>query len=318
MTPRPVFLLFLLLCNPFVFSQNEISIATGEAQVDWTADKSELQVKKEAEDEATINALERAFGRIIIQGNSTYLKNLNTGELVETTTIFNSIANSNVKGDVVEVLNVRFEEKEGFAVLEGKKSKIRAMKCFIRLKAKPVTEETPDFEAYTLDCPDPRCINTAFSDNDPFFLAFKSPSPGYLSVFLDDGKRCQELLPYRRMPDRFQDGIPITAGTEYLFFSKKPEFTSEGLKEYTDEYFLRSESPMDQVRIFIVFSSTPLRNLVMGEGDRNELLKDSEQSQGYKLPKETSSEDFQRWLINIQSRKKDLRVTRVDITIAKP
>ena len=318
MTPRPVFLLFLLLCNPFVFSQNEISIATGEAQVDWTADKSELQVKKEAEDEATINALERAFGRIIIQGNSTYLKNLNTGELVETTTIFNSIANSNVKGDVVEVLNVRFEEKEGFAVLEGKKSKIRAMKCFIRLKAKPVTEETPDFEAYTLDCPDPRCINTAFSDNDPFFLAFKSPSPGYLSVFLDDGKRCQELLPYRRMPDRFQDGIPITAGTEYLFFSKKPEFAPEGLKDYTDEYFLRSESPMDQVRIFVVFSSTPLRNLVMGEGDRNELLKDSEQSQGYKLPKETSSEDFQRWLINTQGRKKDLRVTRVDITIAKP
>ncbi|MFH1937502.1 MAG: hypothetical protein ABIK52_08075 [Bacteroidota bacterium] len=315
---RLLILPLLCCCSQVVFSQNDIVIATGEAQVDWTADKSELQVKKEAEDAATINALERAFGRIIIQGNSTYLKNLNTGELVETTTIFNSIANSNVKGEVMEVLDTRFEEIEGVAVIDGKKSKIRAMKCFIRLRAKPVTEETPDFEAYTLDCPDLRCNSSSFSDNDPFFLAFKAPSSGYLSVFLDDGKRCQELLPYRRMPDRFQDGIPITPGKEYIFFSKKPEHTPEGLKDYTDEYFLRSESPMDQVRIFVVFSSTQLRNLTMSEGNRDGLLNDSEQSQGYKLPKETSSEDFQRWLINSQGRKKDLRVMRVDITIAKP
>ena len=84
---------------------------TGEAQVDWTSDKSEIQVKKEAELEATINAIERAFGRIVIQGYSTFLQNLTTGKLVETTTVFNTIAGSNVKGEVVgQPLDIRFEE----------------------------------------------------------------------------------------------------------------------------------------------------------------------------------------------------------------
>ncbi len=316
MTIRFYFILSAILIAPHLFSQNDLVTVTGEAQVDWTPEKSEIHVKREAEDAATIDALERAFGRMVIQGNSTYLKNINTGKLVETNTIFNSIGNSFVKGDVVEVLHTRFEEIEGVAEMEGKKSKTRAIRCTIRLKAKPVTEMTPDFTASTLGCPDPGCRKNDFKDNDPLFLAFQSPSSGFLSVFLDDGKYSQQLLPYSKMADPFQNGIPVTAGEDYLFFSKEKKFT-EKISTECDEYVMAAESPMDQLRMYILFSSTPLNKLTLVEGSRTDMLTEKEKASGYKLPKEASSEDFQRWLISNQQRKKDLRVMRIDITVTK-
>jgi len=312
-------LLFLLICfMQTPIAQNEMVTTTGEAQVDWTSDKSEIQVKKEAELEATINAIERAFGRIVIQGYSTFLQNLTTGKLVETTTVFNTIAGSNVKGEVVgQPLDIRFEEIEWIGTDAGKKRKFRDIKCTVKINAKPITELTPDFTALTLDCPDPKCEQSEYTENDPFFLYFQSPSPGYLSVFMDDGKICQQLLPYRRMPVSFHDGIPITAGKEYIFFSRKTEFAVVEFRDYVEEYSLRTESPIDQLRIFVVFSATPLQNPVMAEGNPDRLLRYSEQSQGYKLPREISSENFQRWLIYSQTRKQDLRVMRMDITIKR-
>jgi len=305
-----------ILIAPSLFSQNDIVTVKGEAQVDWTPEKSQIQVKKEAEDAATIDALERAFGRMVIQGNSTYLKNINTGKLVETNTIFNSIGNSFVKGDVVEVIETKFEEIEGETVMEGKKSKSRAIRCTIRLKAKPVTELTPDFTASTLSCPDPVCRKSAFKNNDPLFLAFRSPSAGYLAVFLDDGKYSQQLLPYSGMSAEFQKGVPIAAGEDYLFFNKEEKFTQK-ISKVCNEYLLAAESQMDQLRMYIIFSSTPLNKLTVVEGSRTNILTDKEKEAGYKLPKEASSEDFQRWLIGNQQRKKDLRVMRVDITVTK-
>ena len=122
-----------------LLAQSEVVPSEGEATIEWTPDKSEIQVKKEAEEAATVDAIERAFGRIVIQSNSTYLQNINTGEKTETTTVFNSISGSDVKGEVVEVSGIRFEEIEEGAIVEGKKSKIRSIHCIIRVKVKPVT-----------------------------------------------------------------------------------------------------------------------------------------------------------------------------------
>ena len=320
MSFRISLLLLFLLFTQLAFSQRDIVTTSGEGQADWTSDKSENQVKNEAKNMATINALEEAFGTIVIQGNSTYLQNLNTGKLVKTTTVCNSMGATYVKGEVVEVIGIpRFEYIEGTTVMGGKSTKARAIKCTIKIKAKPISELEPDFTASTLNCTDLHCKTSDYKHEEPFFLAFSSPSPGFLSVFLDGGKKCQQLLPYQKISGQYQNGIPIIAGEKYIFFSQKPEFAQKVSKDYTDtdEFTLLAEDQMNQVRIFVVFSSTPLHNLTMAEGKRDGLQQASGKSDGYKLPKETSSENFQHWLIENQNRKKDLRVMRLDITITK-
>ena len=108
----PVFIFIIIYCiYPFHLSQAQQIVKTsGEAQVEWPDTKSRNQVQQEAKDLATIDALERAFGRVIVQGNSTYLTNLNTGEQTETRSVFNMIANTSVKGEVLDVLNENYKE----------------------------------------------------------------------------------------------------------------------------------------------------------------------------------------------------------------
>ena len=61
-----------IFISPICLAQKKTK-TSGEAQIELTKDKSRLEVEKEAENLATINALERAFGRVVVQGNSTYL-----------------------------------------------------------------------------------------------------------------------------------------------------------------------------------------------------------------------------------------------------
>ena len=66
----PVLLIFTLGSHG---SAGEDCQNEGSAQVEFPDYKSRQQVEKEAEDQAIINALENAFGRAVIESNSTYL-----------------------------------------------------------------------------------------------------------------------------------------------------------------------------------------------------------------------------------------------------
>ena len=118
---KTILVLLVLLQCPFLIFSQRIVKTSGEAQVELPETRSRQEVKEEAKDLATINALERAFGRIVIQGNSTYISNINTGEKTETNTVFNMIANTSVKGEIVEVIREKYEDVKGYKIVEGKK-----------------------------------------------------------------------------------------------------------------------------------------------------------------------------------------------------
>ena len=222
---------------------------------------SRHDVEKEALDKASINALEKAFGTVMIRGNSTYMKNLNTGKESETSVVFNTIANTYVKGEVVEVLGQEFEEVQGIATIDGKKKVIRELKCTANFRVRELTDDVPDFEAFPLQCPDPACRTTEFKDKGSLFLHFKSPYDGFLAVYLDNGTTAQCLLPYSRMTDNFSNGIPVKGGKDYLFFSRQPDFSYFDNNAVVDEYELSAESSLDQT-VFSSFSPTPLLRLL--------------------------------------------------------
>lgn len=312
-------ILLVILMFPILMFGQEVRIVEteGEAQVEFPDNRSRQQVEQDAFEKATIDALERAFGRAVIEGNSTFMKNLSNGKQTETSTVFNMIANTYVKGEVIEVRKKNFEEIEGTAVIDGRKKKIKELKCTIDVKARELTDATPDFEAYPLGCLNTGCRKTEFKNNEQLYLYFKSAAAGYLTVFLDDGKIAQSLIPYQSMPKKYENGVPLEGGKEYILFSRDPAFTYFETRTVTDEIVCAAETSLDQNRLFIIFSKSPIENPSLLPGLNAQTLTDFEKDKGFKVPKAMNSEDFQKWLIKSRIRKQDLRVLPIDITIAK-
>jgi len=316
---RITILNILFILAPFIlFSQKPVK-TSGEAQVELTETRSRQEVRKEARDMAIVNALEKAFGRVIIQGNSTYISNINTGEKTETNSVFNMIANTSVKGEVVEVISEKYEYVKGYKIVEGKKAEITEIRCEISIRARELAEPPIDFTTYPLACTNIKCRTTSFIENDDFFLYFLSPISGYMSVYLDDGEYSQCLLPYKNMPVEYESGMPVKADREFIFFSREPEhnyFKDEDFEE--DVYTLYSDSKKDINRLFIIFSKTPLNKPKLDENVKIKQLTEQEMAEGYTMPKALKSEDFQKWLNKCRSyRKKDMQVDIIDITITK-
>ena len=317
-----VFKVIFLLClvwqiSPLAAQKSHIETVDGKAQVEFPAFKSRLEVEQVAFDKALVNALEKAFGTAVIQGNSTYMKNFQTGETVETSTVFNMIANTYVKGEVLEVLKKEFDEIEGEMEIGGKKKMVKELRCTVRIKARELTENIPTCEAFPLDCPNKRCRKTEFRIDDPLYLYFSPPSDGYLSVFLDDGQVAQCLLPYMRLPKSYENGVPVAANKNYIFFSPDEKLNYFESKAYTDSYQLYTDKLHEQNRLFIIFSPTPLEAPVLKAGMNMESLSDFEKDKGYQVPRAMESEKFQDWLIKSRLRKTDLGVKTIDITISK-
>ena len=300
-----------------IAQQGKIVSIEGSAQVDYPDYKSRQQVEKEAADQATIDALENAFGRAIIESNSTYLSNITTGAKVETNTCFNMIANTFVKGEVIKVLDKKFDEIPGIKIIDGRKIPVKDLKCTVKIEARELSESQPEFEASPLACVDIKCKTTDFKNNASFYFYFKSPINGFLSVFLDDGIKSQRLLPYQGMIGKYEDGVPINADQEYYLFSREKQYSYFGDDCRPDEYSMVAENVQDQNRIFIIFSTTQITKPGLRDGLGTEELSDLEKQGGWKVPKALSSEDFQRWLISNRIHNKNISVKTIDITITK-
>jgi hypothetical protein len=304
-------IVILLLC-PFLLSAQKTVTTTGTAQIDIPDNLSRIEVKNKVRELATIDALERAFGRVIIQGNSTYITNLQTGQKVETNTVFNTIANTSVKGEVLEVKDEKFTDVPGTSIIDGRKESITEIRCDIEIKAREITTPLVNFTSFPLGCPDEKCRITAFKNDDILYMFFTSPVSGYISIFLDDRTETACLYPYSTMPEEFEGGVSVSADKKYILFSDKPEFNYfPGKNFFPGSYILFTNNTQDMNRLFVIFSKEPLNKPSLSA------VRDLENSD-YKLPKSLKSEEFQRWLNNYRSHEKaNVQVAIIDITITK-
>jgi len=293
---------FITVCPVLLLSQKTVKVK-GTAQVEFPDNLTRQEVKRQAEEQATIDALEKAFGRVVIQGNSTYISNVQTGKQIETKSAFNTIANTSVKGEVVEVIKVVFTDLQGNRSIEGKDETFVEIRCDIEIEAREVSTPPVNFTAFTLNCTEERCKTTDFRMDDPLYMSFSSPSSGYISIFIDEEGNTQCLYPYNTMPVEYEGGVPVKADKRYILFTKQPEFHFTG-------YILFTPNPRSINRIFIIFSKTPLNKPSLSDVKVDDA--------GYKLPKSLKSEDFQRWLNKYRSYEKaNVEVDYIDITITK-
>jgi hypothetical protein len=314
---RIFFVFFLCFFSHLAYPQ-ELVQTMGTSQLELPRDKSRTEVESKLHELAVIDAMERAFGRVIIQGNSTYLSNIQTGEKVETISGFSSVANTFVKGELVEVLDEKFFEINGFTVIEGKKKPVTEIKCEIVIKAREITAPPVTFTAFPLNCLDEKCKTTSFRYKDPLYLFFISPIDGYLMVYLDNNSSSQCLYPHYLMSSGFEGGVPVEADKKYFLFSNKPEYEYFPKMNITPvTYELISNSNHEMNRLFIIFSKNPLNKPPLNDMSEK-LLDKGDYAQGYRMPRSLPSEDFQRWLNNYRSMDRtNAQVAIVNITISK-
>ena len=231
-------------------------------------------------------------------------------------TVFNSIANTFVKGEVIEVIDKKFALVYGTALIDGKKRQLKQYKCTVTIRAREFGDNPVDFEMYPLNCLDIHCKATTFkAGKDDFYIYFRCPVSGYLAIFLDDGEHAQRLLPYRQMGQVFEQGVPVEANTEYFLFSNKKPY--QYFETTADEYVIEADQLVDQERLFVNYSYDPIVQPYIEKGYGADELSEEEREAGWKIPDALASEDFQRWLINSRIKNRKIVVEIEDITIKK-
>ncbi len=313
----PFKLLIISFLIHFVgYAQNpKIVITKGEAQVQWYPERESLtEARQRALELAKIDALENAFGTLISQGNVFYLENKKTGNRVETNSVFKTIGNTAVKGEIIEIQKEDYSQSVKKERVNRKKVKITYISCSLKIKAKELTDTNIEIESFALNSRKLLKPVTDFKQGQNLFLYFRSPQNGYLSVFLDDGEQAQCLLPYRNMPEGLEEEMPIKADKEYVFFSDYEEhnyFDDDFFSE--DTYRLMASGSKDLNELYIVFSKEKLNRPILNKA-KNKVDIDT---QNYELPRVMNSDDFKKWIIKIKQIRNDLKVNIIKISIEK-
>lgn len=299
-----LYTLTILFCSLMSYSLmfgQKVKKATGEYQLRMERSDSEAEACEKCLIQARINAIEKAFGTAVIQGNTTYVENTHTGTKTETTQIFNTIAETMVNGEWLRDLGE--PEYEAFDY-EGD----RWVKCKIKGEIGELEKARINFEIKPLDCEEAQCETDRFKDGESFYIYFKSPESGYLTIYLSDENVTQRLLPYSEMPDGLENAVKVKADQEYVFFSSRKNALP--IENYlVDEYELFTEEVQEQHRIYIIYSKEPLNKPAL-----NDITQDD--TWGI-MPKSLVSEEFHKWLAKSWRFNKGMQIARTDIIINK-
>lgn len=246
-----------------------------------------------ARDEAKVNAIENVLGSVIVQGNSMYVKN-SSGSQPKNDIVFNSISNILVNGEWIKTTDEHIEYKDN----DGYRHVILTIEGEVRELKKIAF--TPD--VHSLSCEDLKCSTEVFNYGQNFYVYFKAPKDGYISVYLDDGKLTQRLLPYQR--DINANTFKVESDHVYYFFSKKTD-KNVGM---VDEVELVTDSKMEQNRLFVLYSLNDFGKPLLDD-------KKSDKQDGYIIPKSLPSPKFQEWLQKTRSYNRNIELGVIDLTI---
>ncbi len=243
---------------------------------------SEAEAERLCIERARIDAIEKAFGQTIIQGNATYIKNKTTGEQTESANIFSNISESMVNGEWIQDLN----KPEIKKLLENNELWMQAEVFGLIREVKSIQTT---FVASPLNCTNTTCKTSTFRDGDDFYLYFKAPEDGYISIYLDDPEQQKtfRLLPYKSSKIKTTN-YPVKADVDYIFFSAAKKATAN---EMVDEIVLLLNNPKvpEMNKLFILYSPK--------EEFGKPIVSQSAATVGkVETPLELASEDFQRWL----------------------
>jgi hypothetical protein len=281
----------MLLTSTVGFSQKTVKVY---ASYTYYAPEtmSVEEAKRVALDRAKIQAIADEFGTIVSQNNSTVMSNINGAS----DTQFFSIGGSDVKGEWLETIdNPEYEIKYGNHLL--------IVTANVKGSIRERTTNSIDLDVKLLrNGTDQRYESAEFRDGDDMFLYFKSPSDGYLIIFLVDesAKNVYSILPY---PQDTYSSYEIAANQEYIFFSRK--MAPEQERAHVTEYTMTCGDATEINDIVVVFTPAKLQ--------MPKLRTKKVGSQ----PPTLDYEEFTKWRANAMKHDDNLTIKNSTITIHK-
>ena len=249
------------------------------------------QAKRIALDRAKITAIADAFGTIVTQSNT----NVMSTENGKTDSRFFSLGGSEVKGEWIETT----KEPTYKISYEGD---MLVVAVEVSGRIREIVSAGIDFTAKILrNGTEEKFESSDFRSGDDMFLYFKSPVDGYLTVYLLD-ETSQEvfcLLPYKASGE---GAYRIEHDHSYILFSAKHEQENPSI---VDEYNLTCNGETEFNDIYVIFSP-------------NQFTKaNSQETADEVLPRQLTYENFQKWLVKLRKKDKEVVVNNKQIKIKK-
>ena len=270
----------------------------GASQVKVENNMTKEQSKEKAENLAIINAIENSFGTYVEQDADIRVDNGSVS--------YSIIGSTKVKGEWLKTNKIEFKDEIQEQINNNKsREKITWISCYIEGEAREIRQKA-NLVTSTLRCPMPECETVSFMDSQSFYLFFKSPVDGFLSVFIDeDGETTRRLFPYLNQGN--ESAVRINGDKPYILFSNANDLNKFNAR--ADEIELFTYRSIEYNNIYVVFSPIPYPKPILDDAF---LLPD-----GYTLPKATSSKKFQEWLGDCRVSTPDFQSKRIKISIAK-
>jgi len=291
-----LFLFLSIIFSTVSFGQHQKILAVTEEYSMKLESSSNLErAKIDCIERAKANAIKRIFGELLIQGNTTYLRNTQTSSKVETLSRFNMIADSWVNGEWVEDL----QNPEISVETINKEVWINAK---VKGNIRELTSEKIDFKVITAECPKISCETESFHEGDDFYIVFKSPVSGYLSIFLDDpfNNTTYMIFPYQAMLDSSQ--IFMERDKEYVLFDPKLKGVPDPSLIDEMTISLANKEQPEINKLFVLFSP----NTILKKPQLDQ-RKTFDQVNNVFLPSKMKSDDFQMWVAKLRSKFKDVQ-----------
>lgn len=292
MSFRKSILLIVALILARGLSAQNMRTASG-SYVYYAPENITLEYAKQiALERAMIQIISDEFGTHVEMANMTKLENSGQNSSVE----MHTLALSDVKGEWLETLKgpeYDISWEQGMLVI----------KVEVTGRIRRIDEKAPvSFEAKLLrNGLGDNAESVDFKEGDEMFFSFRSPSNGYLAVYLHNGDdKVFRLLPYSMNPD--QSPAEIKARRRHVFFSTDKTYLPDGLDpNCVLELVMTCSQSVEFNRIYVVFSPSYFMIPMDDEND---------------IP-QMDYRQFQSWLIKAQAKDDAFQVQKIDITIRK-
>jgi hypothetical protein len=299
-------IVLLILAGSNHVTGQKILNATGSCQLRIESSMSLDNAKKEALACAQKDALSKAFGTKIIQEDIMRSSTQSNGQQIKGATSYQSIGKSELGGEWLETTGTDFKRQTNDAGDEF-------LTCVVSGKVRELKRKAVSFQSFPVFMAGDKTTRTEEFNNDQhFYLYFKAPRNGHVSIYLDDGKNTFQLLPYKTSD---QVCFPVNADQEYYFFSRNHPTVQIPLQTNTkiDEMQLTTDAELERNSVYIIFSSENIDKPLL-ESD-NGMLSGTDRIQGYTVPKYTPTEKFIEHLQQLRKANGNIEVLKIGISI---
>jgi hypothetical protein len=285
-------------------SAQEVIKAEGFAQIRVEDHMSKEEAMEKARGQAKINAIESAFGA--------YVERDADVDIEDGKTSFKIIGHTLVRGDWLKTISEKFgEEKRKIRGRQGKDDEVW-ISCRIAGQIRAIDHPETALEFIPLNCSDPVCRTYDFRDGEPFYLSFRTPVDGFLSIFItDESKIVYRLLPYQKMLENYVNAVPVLTDIPYIFFLNEEghDYFPGFSYMMTDEIIMNTSQMQEFLDLFVVFSTTDFNKPLL-EGEQ-------ELERSFVMPKSLNIEKFENWLADNRINDPAFLYKRITLTIKK-